>query len=191
MAPALWPRVSRILWLACLLPLAPAGVAAGKALRGPAARPPQAAARRGPRREPGLRSWRRAPCAPLSSSEPPGGSQPAGRREVPSSLPSPLTPEVASPLEGLPRPPRRRPYPGNRARWPAHPSRRSGSSQPLGAGGGERNGETGNVPGRLSRHSPQGGPPSCPQSGRLCRRTLPSPESLSTLFILASGNMRF
>ncbi|KAM5213745.1 transmembrane protein 130 isoform 1-T1 [Hipposideros larvatus] len=29
MAPALWPCVSRILWLACLLPLAPAGVAAG------------------------------------------------------------------------------------------------------------------------------------------------------------------
>ncbi|XP_019278152.2 transmembrane protein 130 isoform X1 [Panthera pardus] len=29
MAPALWPRLSRVLWLACLLPLAPAGVAAG------------------------------------------------------------------------------------------------------------------------------------------------------------------
>uniref|UniRef100_A0A8C8XBZ2 Transmembrane protein 130 n=2 Tax=Felidae TaxID=9681 RepID=A0A8C8XBZ2_PANLE len=28
MAPALWPRLSRVLWLACLLPLAPAGVAA-------------------------------------------------------------------------------------------------------------------------------------------------------------------
>ncbi|XP_006906598.1 transmembrane protein 130 [Pteropus alecto] len=30
MALALWPRVSRILWLACLLPLAPAAVAAGR-----------------------------------------------------------------------------------------------------------------------------------------------------------------
>uniref|UniRef100_A0A4W2FXP7 Transmembrane protein 130 n=1 Tax=Bos indicus x Bos taurus TaxID=30522 RepID=A0A4W2FXP7_BOBOX len=29
MAPALWPRLGRILWLACLLPLAPARVAAG------------------------------------------------------------------------------------------------------------------------------------------------------------------
>uniref|UniRef100_A0A4X1TZV3 Transmembrane protein 130 n=1 Tax=Sus scrofa TaxID=9823 RepID=A0A4X1TZV3_PIG len=29
MAPALWPRLDRILWLACLLPLAPARVAAG------------------------------------------------------------------------------------------------------------------------------------------------------------------
>lgn len=29
MAPALWPCVSRILWLACLLPLAPTGLAAG------------------------------------------------------------------------------------------------------------------------------------------------------------------
>lgn len=35
MAPALWPRLDRILWLACLLPLAPARVAAGKALRRP------------------------------------------------------------------------------------------------------------------------------------------------------------
>uniref|UniRef100_A0A8D1KMF6 Transmembrane protein 130 n=1 Tax=Sus scrofa TaxID=9823 RepID=A0A8D1KMF6_PIG len=32
MAPALWPRLDRILWLACLLPLAPARVAAGQAL---------------------------------------------------------------------------------------------------------------------------------------------------------------
>lgn len=37
MAPALWPRVGSILWLACLLPWAPAAVAAGKAPRG---RPP-------------------------------------------------------------------------------------------------------------------------------------------------------
>lgn len=81
MAPALWPRLDRILWLACLLPLAPARVAAGKALRRPAASPPRAAARPGPRgREPGLRRRRRAPPRPARTFLLPAGPCRALRR---------------------------------------------------------------------------------------------------------------
>lgn len=43
MAQAVWSRLGRILWLACLLPWAPAGVAAGKALGNSASLQPQPA----------------------------------------------------------------------------------------------------------------------------------------------------
>lgn len=105
MAPAFWPCLSHILWLACLLPLAPARVAAGKALRGLAA--PPAAARRGAqgrrRRatqpEPGLPGWRCAPCALRALPPPPRPLQHAARG---ARQPAPRSP-VLSPFIPLPR----------------------------------------------------------------------------------------
>lgn len=141
MAPALWPRVGSILWLACLLPWAPAAVAAGKAPRGPAACPPPAVARPGPRREPGLRSWPRAPCAQLPPLPSPGTALRRGHGQLVAARPSPLNPHRSpqkSPRHsGSPRPslpPPDGPCPGNRAPWPAHPSRYLGTSQPPGVG---------------------------------------------------------
>lgn len=166
MAPALWPCVSRILWLACLLPLAPAGVAAGKALHGPAARPPQAVVR--PGASPGAGVAELASCAlraPFSSPESlhrsAEGTEPAGRREALSSLPSLLSPEVASPLEGIPCAPRfLLPPPRSALPWESRAVARAsipifGELAAVGGGGGQY-GETENMPGPSSRRSPPG-----------------------------------
>lgn len=197
MALALWPRVSRILWLACLLPLAPAAVAAGKALREPAACPPPAAARPGPLREPGLRSWHRAPCAHLPPPPSPGTALRRGHGQLGAARPSPLSPRRSpqkSPRHswGSPRPsvpPPDRPCPGNRARWPSHPSRHLGNSQPLGVG--EDDAGTRNVRARSSRHSLPGGATRLPEERHFCLEMSPCLESLSTLFVLAPGRTRF
>lgn len=201
MAPALWPCVSRILWLACLLPLAPTGVAAGKAPHGPAARPPQAMVR--PGSLPGAGVAELAPCAlraPFSSPEPlrrsAEGTGPAGRREALSSLPSSLSPEVASPLEVVPRtprfllPPPDQRCPGNRAQWPVHPSQYLGNSQLLGEGVDN----TGRLTMcRVDHHAtaPQGARPSCPRSNDFCIKMSPYLENLSTLFVLAERRTQF
>lgn len=110
MAPALWSRLGRILWLACLLPLAPARVAAGKAPRGSAGRPPRSAARRGPRgglepaASPGAGAAEVAPCALCSPPSSPeaahcgGDHGPTGLSLHPCPLKSPAPGGLPAPL---------------------------------------------------------------------------------------------
>lgn len=130
MAPALWRRLSRVLWLACLLPLAPAGVAAGKALRPPLGLGAVSGGLAS--RQPRPWRWRRAPCAHLLPPERPlqrAAEESVAKRplEALSSYSPPFSPDVGPALEGapgaprFPLPPPDRPCPGNRARWPVHP----------------------------------------------------------------------
>lgn len=107
MAPTPWLRVSRILWLACLLRLAPAVAAAGKALRGRPPALPEPPRAQGLARSLGCGAGVLRPaCTPHPQPRVAEGTPPAACREALYSLPSPLSPEVASTLEGAPRAPR-------------------------------------------------------------------------------------